>query len=117
MYCLFEKIKKCKQALFTWSSTTFGNFKTQIQEKQVALEELFLQNDPDNQPLIRTLNNDINTLLHQDGIFWRQRLRSIWLPASDKNMKIFHQRASQRCRKNHISRITSQSGEWCTFED
>ena len=42
MYRLFEKIKKCKQALFTWSSTTFGNFKTQIQEKQVALEELSL---------------------------------------------------------------------------
>ena len=70
MYRLFEKIKKCKQALFTWSSTTFGNFKTQIQEKQVALEELSLQNDPDNQPLIRTLNNDINALLHQDEIFW-----------------------------------------------
>ena len=42
MYRLFKKIKKCKQALFTWSSTTFGNFKTQIQEKQVALEELSL---------------------------------------------------------------------------
>ena len=70
MYRLFKKIKKCKQALFTWSSTTFGNLKTQIQEKQVALEELSLQNDPDNQPLIRTLNNDINVLLHQDEIFW-----------------------------------------------
>ena len=69
MYRLFEKIKKCKQALFTWSSTTFRNFKTQIQEKQVALEELSLQNDPDNQPLIRTLNNDINALLHQDETF------------------------------------------------
>ena len=50
MYHLFEKIKKCRQALVTWSSTTFGNFKTQIQEKQMALEELALQNDPQNQP-------------------------------------------------------------------
>ena len=85
MYRLFEKIKKCRQALVTWSNTTFGNFKTQIQEKQMALKELALQNDSENQPLIGTLKNDINTLLHQDEIFWRQRSRSIWLPASDKN--------------------------------
>ena len=71
MYHLFEKIKKCRQALVTWSSTTFGNFKTQIQEKQMALEELALQNDPKNQPLIRTIKNNINALLHQDEIFWR----------------------------------------------
>ena len=32
-------------------------------------------------------------------------------------MKFFHQRASQRRRKNHNSGITSQSGEWCTSED
>ena len=50
MYRLFEKIKKCRQALVTWSSTTFGNFKTQIQEKQMALKELALQNDLENQP-------------------------------------------------------------------
>ena len=71
MYHLFEKIKKCGQALVTWSSTTFGNFKTQIQEKQMALEGLALQNDPKNQPLIRTIKNNINALLHQDEIFWR----------------------------------------------
>ena len=117
MYCLFEKIKKCRQALVTWSSTTFGNFKTKIQEKQEALEELSLKNDPDNQPLIKTLKNDVNTLLHQDEICWCQRSRSIWLPAGDKNAKFFHQRASQRSRKNHISGITSHSGEWCTSED
>ena len=35
----------------------------------MALEELALQNDPENQPLIKTLKNDINALLHQDEIF------------------------------------------------
>ena len=87
MYRLFEKIKKCRQALVTWSNTIFENFKTQIQEKQVALEELSLQNDPGNQPIIRTLKNDINALLHQYEIFWCHRSRSIWLPVDDRNTK------------------------------
>lgn len=64
MYRLFDKIKKCRQALVSWSSTIFENFQTQIQEKQVALKELSLQNDLDNHQLIRTLKNDTNALLY-----------------------------------------------------
>ena len=35
----------------------------------------------------------------------------------DKSTKFFHQRASQRRRKNHISRIPSQTGVWCQNDD
>ena len=45
MYRLFEKIRRCRQALFGWSRNTVGNFKTRIQEKQTTLEELALQNN------------------------------------------------------------------------
>ena len=66
---------------------------------------------------IRTLKAEINTILHQDELFWQQRSRSIWLPTSDKNSKFFHQRASQRRRKNHISGIQDADGSWSTSED
>ena len=95
MFRLFEKVKRCLQ-LVEWSRTIFGSVQTKLQEKQSALEELSLQNDPQNLPAIRDLRRDINTLLHQDEMFWRQRLRAIWLLAGDKNTKFFHQRASQR---------------------
>ena len=117
MFQLFEKIKQCKFKLVKWSHTIFGNFKTKIEEKQSPLEELSLHNVPQNLPTIRSLKRDINTLLHQDEMFWHQRSRSIWLSTGDKNTKFFDQRASQRCQKNHISSITSQNGEWCTDED
>ena len=40
MFRLFEKIKSCRKALVDWSRTTFGNFETQLQEKQAALDNL-----------------------------------------------------------------------------
>ncbi|KAL0006539.1 hypothetical protein SO802_008041 [Lithocarpus litseifolius] len=116
MYRLFEKIKRCRVALVEWSRNTFSNKKSELQVKQAALEELSAMNDPNKVPEIRELKNSINTLLHQDELFWRQRSRSIWLPAGDKNTKYFHQRASQRRRKNRIHGVEDQNGEWCTCE-
>ena len=93
-----------------WSRTTLGNSKTKLEEKQAALEELSRENKTENMQRIRTLKSEINTILHQDELFWRQRSRSIWLPAGDKNTKFFHQRASQRHRKNHILGIQNVDG-------
>lgn len=96
MFKLFENVKRCRLELVEWSRTIFGNVKTKLQEKQSALVELSLQNDPQNLPAIKSLRRGINTLLHEDEMFWRQRSRAIWLPTGDKNMKFFHRRASQR---------------------
>ena len=117
MFRLFEKIKKCRFELVQWSRNIFGNFKTQLQARQSALKDFSMQNHPKILQEIKTLKHEINTVLNQDEIFWRQRSRSIWLQAGDKNTKFFHQRASHHRRKNHIFGITSQSREWCTSDE
>ena len=117
MFRLFEKIKSCRKALVDWSRTTFGNFETQLQEKQAALDNLSMQNKVNHLPLIKSLEMEINNILHQDELFWRQTSRSIWLPAGDKNTKVFHQWASQRQQKNNISGLKDNNENWCTFED
>ena len=73
-------------------------------------------NDPNKVSEIRELKNSINIFLHQDELFWRQRSRSIWLPTGDKDIKYFHQRASQRHRKKHIHGVEDQNREWSTCE-
>ena len=117
MFTLFEKIKQWRHALVDWSRITLGNSKTRLEEKKATLEELSRENKAEHMQRIRTLKSEINTILHQDELFWRQRSRSIWLPAGDKNTKIFHQRASQWRRKNHISGIQDVDGSWKTSED
>ena len=71
----------------------------------------------ENNKAIRGIRADINLLLYHEEVVWRQRSQSIWLPTSDKNTKFFHQRASQRRRKNHIARTFNAHDEWCTTDD
>ena len=114
---LFEKIKRCRFAFVDWSRLTFGLSKPQLQEKQKILEELCLQNKAENVRTIKSLKAEITNIIHQDELFWRQRSRSIWLPTGDKNTKYFHNRASQRRRKNHISGVFDSEERWCTSDE
>ena len=114
MYCLFEKIKACRAHLVAWSKSTFGNTRTRLTEKQQVLEELVAQGYESNQERINILRREINELIHHEEVYWRQRSRSIWLPACDKNTRFFHQRASQRKKKNTIKGLHDKDGVWQT---
>ena len=103
-------------ALVGWSRT-LGNSKQRLKEKTKELEGLTALNNAANNEVIKKVKADINSLLFQDELFWRQRSRAIWLPAEDRNTKFFHQRASQRRRKNHIAGFLDNNGLWSTSEE
>ena len=103
-------------ALVGWSKT-LGNSKQKLEEKTKELEGLTTLNNAANNEVIKKIKADINSLLFQDELFWRQRSRAIWLPAWDKNTKFFHQRASQRRHKNHIAGFLDNHGLWSTSEE
>ena len=112
MFKLFEKIKHCHHNLVAWSRRTFGNTKSRIEEKQNELKELINLGYATNLEQIHKVRDDVNDLMHQEEVFWRQRSKAIWLPARDKNTKFFHKRASQRRRKNYIDKIMDKGGMW-----
>ena len=113
MFQLFSKIRDCRMALVAWSRN-MGSTRTRIEEKK-QLQTLTAQNDPANLELIQKVRDDINSLLYQEEIAFRQRSRSIWLPTGDKNTKFFHQRASQCHCKNNIG-FMDEGGRWCTSD-
>jgi hypothetical protein len=41
-------------------------------------------------------------------MWWSQRAKALWLTHGDRNTKFFHQKASQRRRKNKIEAIKDQ---------
>ena len=113
MFCLFEKIKRCRMDLVAWSRYTFGNTRDWLKVKQGELEELRAAGFGENLDKINEVRREINDLLHHEEVLWRQRSRSIWLSAGDKNTKYFHQQASQPRRKNTIEGLHDSNGVWC----
>ena len=65
---------------------------------------------------IKILRREVNKLIHHEEVFWRQRSRSLWLPAGYKNTSFFHQRASQGKKKNTIEGLDDENGVWQTDE-
>lgn len=98
-------------ALVAWSRN-MGNSRSRIKEKKHQLELLIAQNEAANLESIQQVNDEINTQQYQEELFWRLCSRSIWLLASDKSTKLFHQRASQRLQKNNIKGFMDDDGKW-----
>ena len=82
--------------------------------KQGELADLIRRGFGQNMETINGVKKEIRELLHHEEVFGRQRSRSIWLPAGDKNTKFFHQRARQIQRKNNIDGLYDNDGVWQT---
>lgn len=100
----------CRQALMKWYWTTFGSTKKQLDWKKTEMGQLMSSNPNGvhNQNIAR-LKGEINELLLQDEIHWRQRSRVVWLESGEKNTKFFHQKATQRRRTNTITGLLDPS--------
>lgn len=113
-----EKLKFCASTLREWSNTKFGNFFRELKKKRTALEKLIMgrltaQQAQERRQLLR----DIDNMIHVEEVHWRQRSRVTWLRDGDRNTKIFHQKASNRKRKNSFRNITDYLGGTYTKEE
>ncbi|XP_058733392.1 uncharacterized protein LOC131605001 [Vicia villosa] len=64
------------------------------------------------QSLEKELQKYLSLILHQEELMWFQRSRAKWLTDGDRNTKYFHIKAVKRRRKNKISRIKDENGNW-----
>lgn len=63
------------------------------------------------------LEGRLNDLLHLEQTFWRQRSRVFWLTDGDLNTRFFHQRATNRRRRNLLKGLFNEAGVWCSEEN
>ena len=61
---------------------------------------------------INVLRRKINDLLDSEETMWQQRSKVQWLGLGNRNMKYFHFKASKRKRKNTITRLMDEDGNW-----
>ena len=111
MYCLVEKIKLCRSKLAEWGKLFNGADRIKMEEYTKNLQALMESNEAGcHNEAIFHLKTEMNACLLREEIYWRQRAKALWLEAGDKNTKYFHQRASQRKRKNLIRGLFYSSG-------
>ncbi|KAK9986185.1 hypothetical protein SO802_031136 [Lithocarpus litseifolius] len=57
---------------------------------------------------------EVNELLDKESLMWQQRARALHLKCGDNNTQFFHNKASQRFRRNRIMGLLDDTNSWCT---
>jgi hypothetical protein len=106
-----NKLKHTLNTLHSWGRKTFGIIPKRIKETQQELNDLQnAQNSQNLTSIIRSKEKELDDLLEVEEMWWSQRSRAMWLAHGDKNTRFFHQKASQRRRKNKIEGIRDSLG-------
>ncbi|KAL4361184.1 hypothetical protein GQ457_04G025550 [Hibiscus cannabinus] len=59
---------------------------------------------------------ELEHLLDQEEILWRQKSRSDWISQGDRNTSYFHRRAISRRQRSRITTLKLIDGSWCDDE-
>jgi hypothetical protein len=116
---LVTKLKGTLEHLHNWGHNLFGTLPRKIkqaQEELMALNQIHGTSDLSQQ--IKDKEQELDTLLDGEEMWWKQRSRADWLQHGDKNTKYFHMKASQRRKMNKIREIKDNQGtNWTDSED
>ena len=66
---------------------------------------------------IESNEKEVERLLYREEIYEKQRSRSEWLRSGDRNTKYFHSKATRKKRKNYITWLLNENGQWCSGQD
>jgi hypothetical protein len=107
---VWNKLGRCGEVLKKWGRGKFGNIEESIKSKTATLEALQREEGPRNVDRIKTLQQEIDLLLEQEDVKWRQRAKLSWYEKGDRNTPYFHAWVSQRRRTNRINRMEDDDG-------
>ena len=107
---LFKKKAKDSLAeLKLWSKYEFEGRKKNLDQLLHHLQSIKeSQEKYVNGNEVKKIEKQIDAMLLEEEIYWRQRSRAVWLQEGDKNTTFFHSKASARKRKNTIEGLINE---------
>lgn len=118
---LTNSLKQFSVKLLAWNKDTFGNIfmrkkrctnrlegvqrslATRVTTRLLRLEE--------------KLKKELNEILVQEEMLWKQKSRIEWLKEGDRNTKFFHTTMLIRRRRNRVDALLDDNGEWVTEKE
>ncbi|MDO7987362.1 reverse transcriptase domain-containing protein, partial [Sweet potato little leaf phytoplasma] len=105
-------LKNCSIALSNWGRSLNSKRKNRIKECKSALKEAYKNIALIDFDSIHSIEFELDKLMEEEEIYWKQRSREDWLRWGDKNSKWFHKKASIRRKTNDIIGINKVDGIW-----
>jgi hypothetical protein len=105
-----QKLEMCKSALRRWNGKKYGCAEKAIKEKSKKLEILQENERGGDGPEIKKLQMEIDFLLEQEDIRWKQQAKQNWYCQGDRNTQFFHSWANHRRKINQIQKIQDDEG-------
>jgi hypothetical protein len=98
-------------SLQSWSKRTVGSVSKRIGKLRKKLANVNMNlSTVENQRNKKKYETELDSLLEQEEVYWRQRSRVTWLREGDRNTKLFHRKATWRAKKNKILRLKKEDG-------
>lgn len=106
-----KKLNESLAKFKLWSDDEFKGRKRkvkQLNEKLKIIRKYFSHYEDGDE--IQKIERQIDNVLLDEEIYWKQRSKAGWLRERDKNPKFFHAKALARKRKNRILGLEDEDG-------
>ncbi|KAL0411141.1 UNVERIFIED_CONTAM: putative mitochondrial protein [Sesamum latifolium] len=108
-----DKLNSSREALILWGRSGFKERRHRIEELEQLLHNLrSMPCTGDNKRVEDKVRRELEALILEEEVYWRQRGKIQWLKGGDKNTSFFHAAASTRKRINSIHRLRDAHGNW-----
>ncbi|XP_060202276.1 uncharacterized protein LOC132630725 [Lycium barbarum] len=108
-------------ALEKWSKDTYGNIFRQIStiEDTIKVKELQFELNPSmlNRINLHKAQTELNSYLHLEKEYWKQKSGMRWFKDGDRNTKFIHSYVKGRRKKLALQRIQNIQGDWISSND
>lgn len=109
---LVQKLLSVSNSLDNWGKTFRTKFNQEFDDCRKKMKLLRGERRREDRQEFIMAKERYGTLLMQHEAYWKQRAKTDWLKDGNRNTKFFHSRASERRRKNIITRLQGETGIW-----
>jgi len=111
------KLRGCRRSLKQWVRKQGHSVEEQIQKLEEDLHKIQMQENLSSPGREGPLKEELNSLMEQEELRWKQRAKENWLTYGDRNSRFFHASANQKYCRSRISVIKDANGRQCNTKE